>query len=294
MSTLARFTIRLSIDKVLANFRDGLHRSVMKGAGSEFFTIRPYDEKSDRISQVDWAASSRLSDDEFELYARIAEPDREIRVLILRDVGAGMEHPQAKAEAADALTALFAASALSFQHAVRLAVIDAGAIAETPWLRSESAFVELSEAVLDRKRRRSYLRSERTVGAYLEALSLRDTLIVCISDAREDALVTLDFAPRICGPDRNVQAAYLALDEWKGYAPRSFQVDIAHPERRETRRVDLRSGGGFSREIGRFLGRMERIRGRGFQTGSLVLTVPLIDGDPVRTVALALFARGYE
>ena len=54
--------LRLEIDKVLAQSRIGIHRSILVSRGIEVKTVRPYDP-ADTPSDIDYMVSARVSEE---------------------------------------------------------------------------------------------------------------------------------------------------------------------------------------------------------------------------------------
>src|SRR3989344_2161949 len=112
---------QLAVEKVLAGFQSGIHRSVLGGHGMEFKSLHPYDPSADALSSIDWLASARQSPHDAEFLSRGYEPERIISVLCLVDDGVSMQFPPKKQECAAFLLWLFAVSAFKNQDAFRCA-----------------------------------------------------------------------------------------------------------------------------------------------------------------------------
>jgi uncharacterized protein (DUF58 family) len=109
---LPPFTSRRHLPEKLARLRqlDGQHRSLLRGQGSEFDSLREY-VIGDDVRSIDWRSSARRVD----VMVRTWRPERDRRILIVLDTGrtsagrvAGVPRLDASMDAALLLTALAA------------------------------------------------------------------------------------------------------------------------------------------------------------------------------------------
>jgi uncharacterized protein (DUF58 family) len=107
---LPPFLSRKHLPEKLARLRqlDGQHRSLIRGQGSEFDSLREY-VLGDDVRSIDWRSSARRSD----IVVRTWRPERDRRVLIVLDTGrtsagrvAGLPRLDAAMDAALLLAAL--------------------------------------------------------------------------------------------------------------------------------------------------------------------------------------------
>jgi uncharacterized protein (DUF58 family) len=109
---LPPFTSRRHLPEKLARLRqlDGQHRSLLRGQGSEFDSLREY-VIGDDVRSIDWRSSARRVD----VMVRTWRPERDRRILIVLDTGrtsagrvAGVPRLDTSMDAALLLTALAA------------------------------------------------------------------------------------------------------------------------------------------------------------------------------------------
>src|SRR6266851_1707488 len=109
---LPPFTSRRHLPEKLARLRqlDGRHRSLLRGQGSEFDSLREY-VIGDDVRSIDWRSSARRVD----VMVRTWRPERDRRILIVLDTGrtsagrvAGVPRLDTSMDAALLLTALAA------------------------------------------------------------------------------------------------------------------------------------------------------------------------------------------
>ena len=81
---LPPFTSRRHLPEKLARLRqlDGQHRSLLRGQGSEFDSVREY-VIGDDVRSIDWRSSARRAD----VMVRTWRPERDRRILIVLDTG---------------------------------------------------------------------------------------------------------------------------------------------------------------------------------------------------------------
>src|SRR3989344_3522918 len=136
--------MRAEIDRVVAEFAGGFHRSVFSNKGIEFKRLREY-SPFDKPTAIDDMASSRLSEDPvLEPYSRVPYAAKKISVVTLLDIGDTMRAPAAKEEHAIKLFWFLALSA--FKHYDSLRVIPnfgSGApFQDSEWVSGEDELYE--------------------------------------------------------------------------------------------------------------------------------------------------------
>jgi uncharacterized protein (DUF58 family) len=131
---LPPFHSRRHLPEKLTRLRqlDGQHRSLLRGQGSEFDSLREY-VIGDDVRSIDWRATARRRD----VMVRTWRPERDRRILIMLDTGrtsaarvAGVPRLDAAMDAALLLTALAARAGdrvdlLAFDRRVRARVVGA-------------------------------------------------------------------------------------------------------------------------------------------------------------------------
>ena len=110
---------RFKLEKIIQDFRSGVHRSAMVGRGTDFRGIREY-HIEDPASSIDHRTSARLSDEDTSLVVREFQPDREVGVVCAIDIGATMQSLSRKLEYASFFAWLFALSAFQYRDRFRL------------------------------------------------------------------------------------------------------------------------------------------------------------------------------
>jgi uncharacterized protein (DUF58 family) len=109
---LPPFASRRHLPEKLARLRqlDGQHRSLLRGQGSEFDTLREY-VAGDDVRSIDWRSTARRTD----VMVRTWRPERDRRILVVLDTGrtaagrvAGVPRLDSSIDAVQLLTALAA------------------------------------------------------------------------------------------------------------------------------------------------------------------------------------------
>jgi uncharacterized protein (DUF58 family) len=132
---LPPFGSRRHLPEKLARLRqlDGQHRSLIRGQGSEFDSLREY-VAGDDVRSIDWRSSARRAD----VLVRTWRPERDRRILIVLDTGrtgaglvAGVPRLDASIDAALLLTALASRAGdrvglIAVDRRVRARVLGAG------------------------------------------------------------------------------------------------------------------------------------------------------------------------
>jgi uncharacterized protein (DUF58 family) len=173
---LPPFTSRRHLPELLARLHelDGRHRSLHRGQGSEFDSLREY-VIGDDVRSIDWRATARQSD----VVVRTWRPERDRRLLIVLDTGrtsagrvAGVPRLEAAMDAALLLAALAARAGdrvdlIAFDRRIRArttgatraqvlpALVQAMAPVEAELI--ESDWTAMASAILSHTRRRCLL-----------------------------------------------------------------------------------------------------------------------------------------
>lgn len=274
--------MRLQIERVIDEFRSGIHRSAVAGVGIDFRNIRDYDP-ADPISRIDWSASARLSDDDSVFVVREYHPDLEIGVVCAIDVGPSMESPARKREYSEWIAWLFALSAFRYRDRFRLIFFDRTSVNSSEWGKTEEW---LPDALFE---------TEATdLCAHLNGLNLKNTLLVVISDFNQmspeyiQRFRTLDYGAR------NIKGIFVALDEWDGFEPQWFRSSFVDAVSGAMRQLDLRRGKSAHREAEAQQQCFEQIRKTARPLGVSFIQVPLISDEPLSIVRRELLKQGFE
>jgi len=148
---LPPFTSRRHLPEKLARLRqlDGQHRSLLRGQGSEFDSLREY-VVGDDVRSIDWRSSARRVD----VMVRTWRPERDRRILIVLDTGrtsagrvAGVPRLDTSMDAALLLAALAARAGdrvemIAADRRVRAHVIGVGRSDVLPALTSAMAVLD--------------------------------------------------------------------------------------------------------------------------------------------------------
>jgi uncharacterized protein (DUF58 family) len=148
---LPPFTSRRHLPEKLARLRqlDGQHRSLLRGQGSEFDSLREY-VVGDDVRSIDWRSSARRVD----VMVRTWRPERDRRILIVLDTGrtsagrvAGVPRLDTSMDAALLLAALAARAGdrvemIAVDRRVRAQVIGVGRSDVLPALTSAMAVLD--------------------------------------------------------------------------------------------------------------------------------------------------------
>jgi len=148
---LPPFTSRRHLPEKLARLRqlDGQHRSLLRGQGSEFDSLREY-VIGDDVRSIDWRSSARRGD----VMVRTWRPERDRRILIVLDTGrtsagrvAGVPRLDTSMDAALLLTALAARAGdridlVAVDRRVRARVLGAGRSEVLPAITSAMAVLD--------------------------------------------------------------------------------------------------------------------------------------------------------
>jgi uncharacterized protein (DUF58 family) len=192
---LPPFLSRKHLPEKLASLRqlDGQHRSLTRGQGSEFDSLREY-VIGDDVRSIDWRSSARRSD----VVVRTWRPERDRRIVLVLDTGrtsagrvAGVPRLDAAMDAALLLAALAARAGdrvdlLAIDRQVRARVVGAGRTDVLPKMTDAMALLdpELAESDGD------------LMASTLLATARQRCLVVLLTDLNSAAL-ELGLLPRI-------------------------------------------------------------------------------------------------
>jgi uncharacterized protein (DUF58 family) len=148
---LPPFLSRKHLPAKLARLRelDGQHKSLIRGQGSEFDSLRPY-VLGDDVRSIDWRSSARRAD----VLVRTWRPERDRRIVVVLDTGrgsagrvGGLTRLDASMDAALLLTALAVRAGdrvdlLAIDRRVRARVVGAGRNEVLATITNELALLE--------------------------------------------------------------------------------------------------------------------------------------------------------
>jgi uncharacterized protein (DUF58 family) len=186
---LPPFLSRNHLPEKLALLRqlDGQHRSLIRGQGSEFDSLREY-VIGDDVRSIDWRSSARRSD----ILVRTWRPERDRRVLVVLDTGrtsagrvAGMPRLDAAMDAALLLAALAVRAGdrvdlLAVDRHVRARIVGASKAEVLPLITDALAVLEPELTETD----------GALVATTLLAVARRRCLVVLLTDLNPAALET--------------------------------------------------------------------------------------------------------
>lgn len=192
---LPPFLSRRHLPDKLAVLRqlDGQHRSLIRGQGSEFDSLREY-VIGDDVRSIDWRSSARLA----EVVVRTWRPERDRRIVIVLDTGrtsagrvAGVPRLETAMDAALLLAALAARAGdkvdlVAVDRQVRAQVIGASRTEVLPLLTDAMALLEPELAESD----------HALLASTLLTIARRRCFVVLLTDLNPAAL-ELGLLPRI-------------------------------------------------------------------------------------------------
>ncbi len=192
---LPSFLSRKHLPEKLARLRqlDGQHRSLTRGQGSEFDSLREY-VIGDDVRSIDWRSSARRSD----VVVRTWRPERDRRIVIVLDTGrtsagrvAGVPRLDAAMDAALLLAALASRAGdrvdlLAIDRQVRARVVGASRSDVLPMMTDAMALLDPELAECDGD----------LIAATLLATARQRCLVVLLTDLNSTAL-ELGLLPRI-------------------------------------------------------------------------------------------------
>jgi uncharacterized protein (DUF58 family) len=192
---LPPFLSRRHLPEKLARLRqlDGQHRSLIRGQGSEFDSLRAY-VAGDDVRSIDWRSSARRSD----VVVRTWRPERDRRIVVVLDTGrtsagrvAGVPRLDAAMDAALLLAALASRAGdrvdlLAVDRVVQARVIGASRTDVLPMMTDAMALLEPQLAESDGD----------LMASTLLAIARQRCLVVLLTDLNSAAL-ELGLLPRI-------------------------------------------------------------------------------------------------
>jgi uncharacterized protein (DUF58 family) len=192
---LPPFLSRAHLPEKLARLRalDGQHRSLIRGQGSEFDSLREY-VIGDDVRSIDWRSSAKRSD----VLVRTWRPERDRRVVLVLDTGrtsagrvAGVPRLDAAMDAALLLAALAARAGdrvdlLAIDRLIRVRVVGASRSDVLPLMTDAMALLEPELAESD----------GGLMASTLLATARQRCLVVLLTDLNSAAL-ELGLMPRI-------------------------------------------------------------------------------------------------
>jgi uncharacterized protein (DUF58 family) len=192
---LPPFLSRRHLPEKLASLRqlDGQHRSLIRGQGSEFDSLREY-VIGDDVRSIDWRSSARRSD----IVVRTWRPERDRRIVIVLDTGrtsagrvAGVPRLDAAMDAALLLAALASRAGdrvdlLAIDRQVRARVVGASRTDVLPMMTDAMALLDPELAESDGS----------LIASTLLAVARQRCLVVLLTDLNGAAL-ELGLLPRI-------------------------------------------------------------------------------------------------
>lgn len=283
--------VRLEIEKVLARFRSGIHRSLVGGSGSEFKSFRPYDP-SDSLRSLDATASARFSEHpDLEPMSRTYYAEKEIATIVLLDCGDSMKIPSRKEEHAACILWLFALSTFRYGDRFRLIPFRENAILDSLWIGDGDTLEQFL-----REMRSSIALSFRVPWAhdafsYLAHLSLRDAIVVIISDFCEQWDERIN-ALRLLGiHEHNIHPVMIALDEWHGFTCQEYGTVLHDPITDRKTTLNMRKGGDMAQYANQGRHHLLSIKESVHPLGIPLIITPLIT-DPLATVYKAFLKMG--
>lgn len=280
----AHLELTYQIGRIIDDNSLGLHRSDTKGRGCEFLGLRPFQQDTDTAEDIDWLASARASEDDMELVVREFAPERQLRVIVVASEHPSMTHPRLKSLCADAVLRLFAYTAFVENYPFSVVSYGCGEqLLYSGWLSNEEDLDVFLASADDPSRRHSVRAPARTLEEFGSELDAKNTLVIFLSDLSLSDMVPIEQFRSIDTEGRNVRCVTVVLDEWSGFVPSSHLVPVRDPNTGRVAMMDMRPGGGFSREVDAFQGRLRELRRQGSGLGLKTLTVPLADGKPFRS-----------
>lgn len=283
--------VKLEIQKVLARFRSGIHRSLVGGAGSEFKSFRPYDP-SDPLRVIDTTVAARFSEHpDVEPMSRTYYAEKEITTVFVLDCGNSMYIPPRKMEHAAHLCWLFALSTFRYGDRFRFIPFRGQAVYDSFWIGNEDILEQFCKEMRDPAVPLPSVPVANSVFSYLAQLSLRDAVLIIVSDfcGQWDGYIA---ALRLLGlHENNARPVCIALDEWHGFAACGYGTPLHDPITGKTTIFDMRKQGDMARYAYRAGRHLSDITARVRSLGIPLISIPLI-ADPVDMIYKAFLKMG--
>ena len=272
--------LRLEIDKVLAQSRIGIHRSILVSRGIEVKTVRPYDP-ADTPSDIDYMVSARVSEEpELQPMSRVYYAEKEISVVALVDVGKTMSLIPQKQKHAEALFWLFALSAFKAHDRFRIIFFGDELLLDSEWIGDEDVLQEAVSRVVLYKNRQNMFRGH--VLSYVAGLELRDAIIIMISDFASAWEGKAKLLTRFGFFERNIKMILFALDEWSDFRPHSYGMRLFDESSGRNTLEDMRRGGSLDKLAQAASAHFQTIKQNVQSLSIAFIRIPLL-ADPLRT-----------
>ena len=227
--------MRAKIDRIIAEFSGGIHRSILSGKGIEFKRLRPY-SPLDPPTAIDDMASHRLSDEpDLNPYSRVRYTLKQVSILVLLDVGETMRAPAIKEERAALVFWFLAISAFKYLDRLRVIPYAEHPLGDSGWIEGEDGLAEFFTRFGALSNPPARLSLVRSVYSYISRLELHDTIVFVISDfvdSRDEDSAELG---QLGGRERNVKLVFCAVDEWEEFVPHGYSMRLCDPHLGVTR-----------------------------------------------------------
>ncbi|MDO8591144.1 MAG: hypothetical protein Q7R65_04185 [bacterium] len=282
--------MRVEIDRVVAEFRGGVHRSVFSNKGIEFKRLRQY-SSLDKPTAIDDMASSRLSEDPvLEPYSRIPYAAKKISVVILFDIGDTMRAPSAKEDRAAKLFWFFALSAFKHYDLLRVIPYSETPLGDSEWVSGEDELIEFfARYALMSMPSPRFLRF-RSVYSYLTHLELHDAAVFIISDFSHPWAEEESFLRRLNVRERNIKLIFFAIDDWEEFVLSGYAITMRDPR---TGRMREYSSGELQEKRMSALAHLAGIEEGLRHLGATFIRIPLL-ADPLLIVRQVFRRIGFK
>ena len=280
--------LRLEIEKVLAQFRTGIHRSVIASHGMEFKMVRPYDA-SDSPSVIDYMVSARVSEEpELQPMSRVYYTEKEISVVVVIDAGKTMSVPARKIEQMVTIFWLFALSTFKYHDRFRVISFSDEHTRDSDWIRDEGTledYVMHESLDIDNTANSRY----GNVFSYLAELEMRDMVLVVISDFAAAWNTQPEMLRRLGIVENNIKMIIFALDEWSDVRPHPYGIRFFDPKNNELVFEDMLADGDLSIRARAAAAHLKQIEQSIAPLSGICIKIPLL-ADPL-VVARKEFTR---
>lgn len=283
--------VKLEIQKVLAKFRSGIHRSLVGGSGSEFKSFRPYDP-SDPLRVIDTAVAARFSEHpDIEPMSRTYYAEKEITTVFVLDCGDSMNVPPRKMEHAARLCWFFALSTFRYGDRFRFIPFCGQTVYDSFWISNEEILEEFCKKTQNSAAPISSIPWTGNVFSYLAQLSLHDAAIIVVSDFCGQWDEHIAAFRLLSLHENNIQSIFIALDEWHGFTACAYGATLYDPVTRRTAVLDMRKKGDIARYAYRARQHFSDIAHHARPLGIPFIPISLM-ADPVTGVYKALLKMG--
>ena len=280
--------LRIEIERVLAQFRSGIHRSVSAGHGMEFKMVRPYDA-SDSPSVIDYIVSARVSEEpELQPMSRVYYTEKEISVVVVIDVGESMALLPRKIEQMHMILWLFALSAFRYHDRFRVISFADEHARDSDWIHDAGTLEDMMA-------RDSFALDDAdgtyrgNIFSYLAQLEMRDMVLVVISDFAAPWDREPEMLRRMGVFEHNITVIVFAIDEWSDARPHPYGVRLFDPKDSSVVFDDMRAGGELSIRARAAVAHLQRIEQSIIPLSGVFVRIPILS-DPLR-VARNVFTR---